>query len=75
MEQLTSVAVVIGFINGVKLFENPDKKSFMYFCFAIVLGVVFGFLKLFGISGIENGLIVALTSSGLYKISTKLGGI
>jgi len=75
MEQLTSISVIIGFINGIKLFENPDKKSFMYFCFAIVLGVVFGYFKFFGISGVENGLIVALASSGLYKISTKLGGI
>lgn len=75
MEQLTSVAVIIGFINGVKLFENPDKKSFIYFCLALVFGVVFGYLKFFGINGVENGLIVALASSGLYTVSKRLGGM
>lgn len=75
MEQLTSVAVLIGFINGVKLFENPDKKPFAYFCLAIVLGVVFGYFKFFGITGIENGLLISLASSGLYTVSKRLGGI
>ena len=75
MEQLTSVAVIIGFINGVKLFENPDKKSFYYFCLALVLGVVFGYSKFFGMNGIENGLLVALASSGLYTVSKRLGGM
>ncbi len=75
MEQLTSVEVIIGFINGIKLFENPDKRSFMYFCFALILGIVFGYFKFFGISGIENGLTVALASSGLYVIVKRIGGI
>ena len=75
MEQLSSVAAIIGFINGLKLFENPDKKSFMYFCFSVILGIVFGYFKFFGITGIENGLLIGLGASGLYTISKRVGGM
>ncbi len=75
MEQLTSVATIIGFINGLKLIENPDKKPFYYFLTALLFGVIFGYLKFFGIGGIEQGLLIALASSGFYKLSTKIGGI
>jgi len=72
MEQINSVAAVIGFINGLKLLELKDKKPFFYFICALVLGVVFGYFKFFGISGIEEGLLVALASSGYYKLVSKL---
>ena len=75
MEQLTSVAAIVGLINGLKLFENSDKKPFYYFLAALLFGVIFGYLKFFGIDGIEQGLLIALASSGFYKLSTKIGGI
>jgi len=75
MEQITSVAAIIGFINGLKLLENPDKRPFYYFLVAIVLGIVFGVFHIFGVSGVEEGLLVALASSGFYKLSTKIGGL
>jgi len=74
MEQLTSVAAIIGFINGLRLLENPDKRSFYYFCVAIVLGILMGGFKLFGVTGIEQGLLIGLGSSGFYKIATRVGG-
>jgi len=74
MQELTSVAAIIGFINGLRLLENPDKRSFYYFCVSVVLGALMGGFKLFGVTGIEQGLLIALASSGLYKVSQKLGG-
>ncbi len=68
MEVLGAGLVIIGIINGVKLAELENKKSFYYFCGAVVLGVVFGFLNAFGLTGWENGLTIALQSSGLYKL-------
>jgi len=74
MQELTSVAAIIGFINGLRLLENPDKRSFYYFCVSVVLGALMGGFKLFGVRGIEQGLLIGLAGSGFYKISQKLGG-
>ena len=74
MQELTSVAAIIGFINGLRLLENPDKRSFYYFCVSVVLGALMGGFKLFGVTGIEQGLLIGLGSSGFYKIATRVGG-
>lgn len=75
MQELISVSVIIGCVNGLRLLENPNKTSFYYFCVAVVLGIIFGFFKLFGVTGIEQGLLIALASSGFYKVASKIGGI
>lgn len=69
MEVVEASLVLIGLINGVKLFELEDKRSFYYFVGAVVLGVLFGVLHLFGVPSIEAGVILALQSSGLYKLA------
>ena len=74
MQELTSVAAIIGFINGLRLLENPDKRSFYYFCVSVVLGALMGGFKLFGVTGIEQGLLIGLAGSGFYKIATRVGG-
>jgi len=74
MENIIAMSAIIGLINGVKLLENPDKKSFYYFLGAVGLGLVFGFFKVFGLN-IETGLISALASSGLYTVAKRIGGV
>lgn len=74
MENVIAMSAIIGLINGVKLFENPDKRSFFYFCAALLVGLLFGYLKLFGLN-IESGILAALSSSGLYTVAKRIGGM
>ena len=74
IQELTSVAAIIGVVNGLRLLENPDKTSFYYFSVAVILGLFFGGFKLFGVTGIEQGLLIGLASSGFYKVASKIGG-
>ena len=71
-QNLTAMAAVVGLVNGFKLFST-DKVSFAYFLLALVIGIGFGWLGFLGLT-IETGLLVALASSGLYKVAQKLGG-
>ena len=65
--------VLIGLVNGIKLLEN-DKKGFVYFLTAVIAGTIFGAFKLFGLPNAEVGLAIGISSSGVYKLSQKLGG-
>lgn len=73
MENLQAIAVIIGLVNGFRLFQQADKTGFYLFCGAIVLGVGFGLLNLFGLD-LQSGIIAALASSGLYQVASKVGG-
>ena len=71
MDNVIATAAIIGLINGVKLLELPDKKSFYYFLLAMLAGVL---ARAFGLLGLnlESGIFTALASSGLYKTATVL---
>ena len=71
MAELEAIAVIIGLVNGVKLYRE-NKESFLYFCLALGIGVSFGYLGFYGFT-IESGIVSALASSGLYKIAQKAG--
>ena len=71
MEDLQAIAVIIGLVNGIKLFKE-NRESFIYFCVALGIGVSFGYLGFYGFT-IESGIVSALASSGLYKIAQKAG--
>ena len=73
-ENIIAMGAIIGLINGIKLLENPDKKSFYYFLGAVLTGLVFGYFKVFGLT-VETGIIAGLSSSGLYKIASRVGGM
>lgn len=73
MENVQAIAVIIGIVNGIQLFEAPNKKGFIYFVVALVTGVVLGLLGMFGLN-LEQGIVTALASSGLYKVAQKVGG-
>lgn len=72
MVDLQAVAVIIGLVNGVRLFKE-NRESFVYFVLAVVVGIVFGFVGYFGLT-VESGILAALASSGLYKVAQKVGG-
>ena len=73
MDNITAIGAIVGIINGAKLYQEQDKSSFVYFCLAVGVGVVFGAVGLFGLT-IETGLLAALASSGLYKVAQVVGG-
>jgi hydrogenase/urease accessory protein HupE len=66
--------VLIGLVNGIQFAVNKEWKSFVFFLTAVIAGTVFGTLKWFGLPSTEIGLAVGISSSGVYKISQKLGG-
>lgn len=78
MENLQAMAVIIGLVNGVRLLkEGTDTKNywgFILFTVAMGAGVLLGLLHYFGLT-VETGIVVALASSGLYRVGEKVGGI
>jgi len=72
MENLEALAFIIGVINGIRLLEI-NKKGFFYFLGAVAVGAVAGSLGWFGLD-LLTGIIAGLASSGLYRVSEKLGG-
>jgi len=75
METVTGATAIIGFINGLQFALDGQWKSFTKFGAALVLGGVFGYLNWFGIMGVEAGIGLALTSSGIYKLFQQLNVI
>lgn len=76
---LQAMAVIIGIVNGVRLLKEGMESAphnywgFILFCLALLAGLVFGFLGMFGLNT-ETGIVVALASSGLYRVGEKFGG-
>lgn len=73
MENLQAMAVIIGIVNGIRLAKEKDKTGFILFICALVIGILLGLLQLFGLN-LETGIVVALASSGLYRVGEKFGG-
>jgi hypothetical protein len=79
MDNLQAIAVIIGVVNGVRLFKEGNDVTpknywgFALFLISLILGVGFGFAHMFGLT-VESGIVVALASSGLYRVGEKVGG-
>jgi len=65
-------SIVIGLVNGAELAFNKQWLSFAKFMIAVVLGAAFGFLGWFGLPSLEIGLAIGLSSSGVYKLVSKI---
>lgn len=70
--------VIIGIVNGFRLLKEGMDSSpktywgFAFFVLALFAGIVLGALHFFGLT-IQSGIIVALSSSGLYRAAEKVG--
>lgn len=73
MENAEALAAIIGLINGFRLLE-VNRKGFYYFIGAVVAGLLFGYLHWFGLVDLQAGLVVALASSGVYRVGQMIGG-
>lgn len=67
--------VLIGLVNGISFAIDRQWKSFATFSMAVVVGTFFGFMQWFGLPSAEIGLAVGISSSGVYKVAQKLGGV
>ena len=65
-------ALVIYGIVGVIKDNIPQVVSRYAFVLNFALGVAFGYLGLFGISGIEAGIMSSLTSTGANAFANKM---
>jgi hydrogenase/urease accessory protein HupE len=75
LEQFAMAAfVLIGLVNGIQFALDRNWASFVKFLTAVIAGGLFGFLKWFGLSSLEIGIAVGISSSGVYKVAQKLGG-
>lgn len=70
--QLIAGAVIIGIVNGIQLL-SPQIKGFISFAISMALGIAFGLAGFYGLT-LETGIITALASSGLYKLTQQVGG-
>lgn len=66
MNSVEAGAVIIGFVNGVRLIQEKNLWGFTFFLIALVTGIVLGFLGYFGLT-VETGILVGLGSSGVYR--------
>lgn len=76
LEQFAMAAfVLIGLVNGIQFALDRNWASFVKFLTAVIAGGLFGFFNWFGLPDLQTGLAVGISSSGVYKIAQKLGGM
>lgn len=69
-----AAAAIVGLVNGFRLIGDKDYKGFVFFALALASGLFFGHIHWFGLPSMEVGLLVALASSGLYRVGQLVGG-
>jgi hypothetical protein len=69
LQYALALTAIIGLVNGIDLVQTKQWYSVVKFGLAIAAGLLFGFLHWFGLPSMEVGLLVALSSSGLYKLT------
>ena len=72
MDSITAGAAVVGIVGAVKT-QFPQVTGLYGVVLAVIIGLVFGYLGLFGLD-LTSGLLVSLASSGVYRIAAKAGG-
>ncbi len=66
--ETTAGAAIIGLVNGFTLLKDKNYWGFGFFILALVTGMGMGVAHMLGLAGIEQGLLVGLASSGVYKV-------
>lgn len=73
MDNVVATTAIIGLINAVKA-QFPQVTGLIGVGLSVVLGVVLGFFNYLGVNGLENGILVGLSASGLYTVAKRIGG-
>lgn len=69
-----AVGLLIGLVNVIKM-QFPEVKGFWAFLIALLGGILMGYLNWYGVKGLEQGVLIAFVSSGVYKVADKVGGV
>ena len=64
-------AALIGLINGLQK-QFPQVTGVFAWGVAVVLGALAGFFQIGGVDRWQNGVVIGLASSGLFKLTTNL---
>ena len=62
--------VIYGIVGVVR--DHVEQLKPYSFVFNFVLGLLFGYFNLFGVSGIEQGIIASLSSTGASAFVNKI---
>ena len=73
MEQGITIASIIGLIDAVKR-QYPQVSGLIGIGLSVLLGIVLGYFNYLGVHGIEEGLLIGLSASGVYTVAKKVGG-
>ena len=73
MDNVVAGSAIIGLINAVQR-QFPQVTGLVAIGLSVVLGAALGYLNYFGVSGIENGVLLGLSASGVYTVAKKIGG-
>ena len=71
MENITLGAAIIGIINGIQK-QFPQVTGIYAWVVAIVIGAVAGYLNFEGLT-VQQGILIGLGSSGVYKTAQLVG--
>ena len=69
MDNILAIGLLIGLVNVIKI-QFPEVKGFWAFLIALGAGVLMGYMKWYGVASIEQGILLAFVSSGVYKVAT-----
>lgn len=67
MDNALAISALVGLANGVRLYNEKNFQGLTMFLFVVVAGAVIGVFNLFGLKGIESGILAGLASSGFYR--------
>lgn len=66
---------LVGLVNIVQLGINKKWESFALAMVAVTAGSLFGYFQWFGLPSAEIGFLLGISSSGVYKVANRLGGV
>ena len=72
MDSVIAIGAILGVGNAVKT-QFPQVNGLVGVALSIILGIVLGYFNLLGVSGIEAGLLVGLSASGIYTVAKRVG--
>jgi hypothetical protein len=73
-QYIVAAGALIGFVNGVRLLQSKEYWAFMYFVIAVAGGGVLGYFHWFTLPDAQTGILVGLSSSGVYRIGQVVSG-
>ena len=73
MDNAIAIGAIIGLINAVQR-QFPQVAGLIAIGVSVIVGVVLGYFNYLGVSGVENGVLVGLSASGVYTVAKKVGG-